>query len=170
MHRTPQELHKALVQDKLHLRCRFFARLRTAFDGVSCTSSPGKSRVKPSNKPMMPSMRDTGTEIIHGLRPASRKRYSPCSLADHAFPGPAPNAHGCAAILTDSHSQPSCPSSAILPADTASYKEWYSAESALCFSKGLQCEVRRVMCQCSFRWQLQHQHANLLTTAPASLD
>lgn len=52
------------------------------------TSRFGKTFVKPSKMPMIPSISATGTEIIHGFLPASLNRYSPCSRADHAFPGP----------------------------------------------------------------------------------
>lgn len=53
------------------------------------TSKLGNTLVRLSKMPMMPSMSATGTEIIQGFFFASLKRYSPCSLADQALPGPA---------------------------------------------------------------------------------
>ena len=53
------------------------------------TSSPGKNRVRPSKQLMMPSINPTGAEMNLSFLPASLKRYWPCSLADHARPGPA---------------------------------------------------------------------------------
>ena len=52
------------------------------------TSKFGNTFVRASNMPIMPSMSPTGTPMSQGFFPASLNRYSPCSLADHAFPGP----------------------------------------------------------------------------------
>ncbi len=53
------------------------------------TSRAGKKRTRKSVKAMLPSMIEMGTGRSRGCLPRSLNRYSPCSRALQARPGPA---------------------------------------------------------------------------------
>ena len=70
--------------------CGAFHAYRTAQPATLLTSSDGKKRTRKSVKAMLPSMMEMGTGRSLGCLPSNLKRYSPCSRALHALPGPAP--------------------------------------------------------------------------------
>ncbi len=74
----------------------------SGFQVAMLTSRPGKNLVRPSKQLMMPSMRPTGAEMNLSFLPASLKRYCPCSLADHALPGPRSQPHSHQGVTADS--------------------------------------------------------------------
>ena len=89
LHFRAKHLADCLVQANVIRKESRSIIMNTAQEGEHMiTSRFGNSLVRPSKILMMPSIKPTGTPISHGFLPANLNRYSPCSLADQAFPGP----------------------------------------------------------------------------------